>query len=59
MRRDSNLLYKPRTRTASSSSSSSANTTACSRRSSAICNSFDLEELEEVPGDAFVASMFV
>ena len=54
MRRDSNLLYKPRTRTVSSSSSS---TNSCSRRSSAICNSFDLEELEEVPADANVISM--
>ena len=43
MRRDSNLLYKPRVRTVSSSSSNN-----CSRRSSVICNTFDLEELEEV-----------
>ena len=44
MRRDSNLLYKPRVRTVSSSSSNNCN----SRRSSVICNTFDLEELEEV-----------
>ena len=43
MRRDSNLLYKPTVRTVSSSSSNN-----CSRRSSVICNTFDLEELEEV-----------
>ena len=44
MRRDSNLLYKPRVRTVSSSSSNNCS----SRRSSVICNTFDLEELEEV-----------